>query len=421
MFDLDRWQEIYETLRKNKMRTFLTAFGVFWGIFMLVVLMGAGNGLRNGVNDQMKGFATNSIFIWPQTTTIPYYGLPRGRNFSLTNDDVIALRNNIPELEYLAPKLGGGDGGNSDNVTYGLKSGKFNVSGDVPDWCKIDPVNIVYGRLLNEKDVTDSRKVVVIGNRVQEVLFEKNENPVGKYILIKGIWFQVIGSFKPKNQNINIGGDKQQSVYIPITTMQRAYNYGQNIGFVALTTKKGNSAADVGDKVIAMLKRRHTVAPNDKDAIGHFNLEELFNQVSGLFMGINLLVWVVGTGTLLAGVIGISNIMLVIVKERTKEIGIQRAIGAPPLVIMSQIITESVVLTAIAGFVGLSLGVGLLSLINMALTSNGGGEAPFKDPQVDFNMAISALVILIISGAFAGLLPALRAIKVRPIDALRYE
>ena len=255
MFDLDRWQEIYETLRKNKMRTFLTAFGVFWGIFMLVVLMGAGNGLRNGVNDQMKGFATNSIFIWPEGTTIPYKGLPRGRNFSLNNDDVAALRNSIPELEYLAPKLGGGDGGNSDNVTFGMKSGKFNVSGDVPDWCKIDPVTIVYGRLLNEKDVTDSRKVVVIGNRVQEVLFEKNENPVGKYIRIKGIWFQVVGSFKPENQSINIGGDKQQSVYIPITTMQRAYNYGQNIGFLALTTKKGNSAADVGEKVISMLKK----------------------------------------------------------------------------------------------------------------------------------------------------------------------
>jgi len=418
MFDLDRWQEIYETLRKNKMRTFLTAFGVFWGIFMLVVLMGAGNGLRNGVNDSMKGFATNSIFIWPQGTTVPYKGLPRGRNFSLTNDDVAALRNNVPELEYLAPKLGG-DGGNGDNVMYGLKSGKFSVSGDVPDWCKIDPVVIMYGRLLNEKDVTDSRKVVVIGNRVQEVLFAKNENPVGKYIRIKGIWFQVVGSFKPQNQNINIGGDKQLSVFIPITTMQKAYNYGDNIGFLALTTKKGNSAAVVGEKVISMLKRRHDVAPNDKDAIGHFNLEELFDQVTGLFTGIDVLVWVVGTGTLLAGVIGISNIMLVIVKERTKEIGIQRAIGAPPIVIMSQIITESVVLTSIAGFFGLCLGVGLLSLLNMVMSEQKGGG--FKDPQVDFNMAIMALGILIVSGAFAGLLPALRAIKVRPIDALRYE
>jgi putative ABC transport system permease protein len=418
MFDLDRWQEIYETLRKNKMRTFLTAFGVFWGIFMLVVLLGAGNGLRNGVNDSMKGFATNSIFIWPERTSIPYKGLPRGRYFSLNNDDVAALRNSIPELEYLAPKMGG-DGGDGDNVLYGLKGGKFSISGDVPDWCKIDPVDVIYGRLLNEKDVTDSRKVVVIGNRVQEVLFKKDENPVGKYIRIKGIWFQVVGSIKPKNQNVNIGGDKQQTVFIPITTMQKAYNYGQNIGFLALTTKKGNSAAAVGEKVMSMLKRRHTVAPNDKDAIGHFNLEELFVQVTGLFTGIDVLVWVVGTGTLLAGVIGISNIMLVIVKERTKEIGIQRAIGAPPVVIMSQIITESVVLTSIAGFIGLSLGVGLLSLINMALENTNG--AGFKDPQVDFNMAISALVILIVSGAFAGLLPALRAIKVRPIDALRYE
>jgi len=201
--------------------------------------------------------------------------------------------------------------------------------------------------------------------------------------------------------------------------MQRAFNYGNNIGFVAITTTQGNSAAKVGDEVIALLKRKHSVDPKDADAIGHFNLEEIFNQVAGLFLGINVLVWIVGTGTLLAGVIGISNIMLVIVKERTKEIGIQRAIGAPPLVIMSQIITESVVLTSIAGFIGLSLGVGLLSLINMAMKTAEG--APFKDPQVDFNMAISSLVILIVAGAFAGLIPAMRAIKVRPIDALRYE
>lgn len=418
MFDLDRWQEIYQVLRQNKMRTFLTAFGVFWGIFMLVIMTGAGNGLRNGVNDGMKGFATNSVFIYSQPTTLPYKGLPRGRYFSLNNDDVAALRGSIPEVEYIAPRVGS-DGGNGDNVIRGLKGGKFSVMGDVPDWSNIDPVTIVSGRLLNEKDINDSRKVVVIGNRVQEVLFNKGENPVGKYIRIKGIWFQVVGSFKPQNQNINIGGDKQLSVFIPITTMQKAYNFGQNIGFLAITIKKGNSSAKVADKVISILKRRHSVAPADNDAIGHFNLEEIFNQVNSLLSGIDLLVLVVGTGTLLAGVIGISNIMLVIVKERTKEIGIQRAIGAPPLVIMSQIITESIVLTSIAGFIGLSLGVGLLQLISMAMASVDGGM--FKNPQVDFNMALSALGILIISGAFAGLIPAMRAIKVRPIDALRYE
>lgn len=418
MFDLDRWQEIYEVLRKNKMRTFLTAFGVFWGIFMLVVMMGAGNGLRNGVNDGMKGFATNSVFIWPQTTTVPYKGLPRGRNYSFSNDDIAVLKGAIPDLEYIAPRLWG-NGGDGDNVLRGIKSGKFSIMGDVTDWCRIDPVTMVYGRLLNEKDIEENRKVAVIGNRVQDVMFNKGENPVGKYIRIKGIWFQIVGSFKPMNQNINIGGDKQEAIFIPLTTLQRAYNYGQDLGFIAVTAKKGSSAAVVGKKVIEILKRRHTVSPEDKDAIGNFNLEEMFNQVSDLFTGINLLVWVVGTGTLLAGVIGISNIMLVIVKERTKEIGIQRAIGAPPIVIMSQIITESVVLTAIAGFFGLCMGVGLLQLINMAMTKVDGGM--FKNPQVDFNMAVAALLILIVAGAFAGLLPALRAIKIRPIDALRYE
>ena len=418
MFDLDRWQEIYQVLRKNKMRTFLTAFGVFWGIFMLVIMVGAGNGLRNGVNDQMKDFATNSVFIWAQSTSVPYKGLPRGRSYSFNNDDVIALRSSIPEMEHFAPRLQD-NGGDGDNVIRGIKSGKFGILGDYPDWCKIDPVTLLHGRLLNEKDILDSRKVVVIGNRVQEVLFNKGEDPVGKYICIKGIWFQVVGSFKPQNENFNIGGDKQQSVFIPLTTMQKAYNYGQNVGFIAITAQKGNSAASVGDKAIKLLKKRHMIAPSDNDAIGNFNLEEMFNQVSGLFMGINLLVWIVGTGTLLAGVIGISNIMLVIVKERTKEIGIQRAIGAPPIVIMSQIIMESVVLTSIAGFFGLSLGVGLLQVINVAMSNSDTGI--FKNPSVDFNMAISALGILIVSGALAGLIPALRAIKVRPIDALRYE
>ena len=418
MFDLDRWQEIYEVLRKNKMRTFLTAFGVFWGIFMLVVMMGAGNGLRNGVFDGMKAFASNSIFIWPQTTSVPYKGFPRGRNYSFSNDDIAVLKGSIPDLEYIAPRLWG-NGGDGDNVVRGIKSGKFGIMGDVTDWCRIDPVTMVYGRLLNEKDIEENRKVAVIGNRVQDVMFNKGENPVGKYIRIKGIWFQIVGSFKPMNQNINIGGDKQEAIFIPLTTLQRAYNYGQDLGFIAVTAKKGSSAAVVGKKVIEILKRRHNVSPEDKDAIGNFNLEEQFNMVSGLFTGINLLVWVVGTGTLLAGVIGISNIMLVIVKERTKEIGIQRAIGAPPIVIMSQIVTESVVLTSIAGFFGLCTGVGLLQLINMAMTKVDGGM--FKNPQVDFNMAIAALLILIVAGAFAGLLPALRAIKIRPIDALRYE
>jgi putative ABC transport system permease protein len=420
MFDLDRWQEIYHVLQKNKMRTFFTAFGVFWGIFMLVVMMGSGNGLRNGVTDGMKDFATNSVFIWSQSTTVPYKGLPRGRNFKFNNDDLDALRKEVPDIEHIAPRIGV-NSGPGDNVIHGLKGGVFTLFGDVPDWCKIDPVNVIQGRLLNDKDVIDSRKVAVIGNRVQEVLFKNGENPIGQYIRIQGVWFQVIGVFKPKSQNINFGGDKQQTIFMPFTTVQRAYNFGNSLDFIAVTAKTGSSAASVGDKAIKLLKRRHTIAPNDEQAIGNFNLEEIFKQIGGLFMGIDFLVWLVGTGTLLAGVIGISNIMLVIVKERTKEIGIQRAIGAPPIAIMSQIVMESVVLTTIAGFVGLTLGVGLIQLINMAMTSNVESRQMFKNPSVDFNMAITALTILIISGALAGLIPARRAIKVRPIDALRYE
>lgn len=420
MFDLDRWQEIYHVLRKNKMRTFFTAFGVFWGIFMLVVMMGSGNGLRNGVTEGMADFATNSVFIWTQPTTLPYKGLPRGRNYKFNNDDLDALKKEVPEMEHIATRISVyGDQGN--NVLHGIKGGSFNLFGDLPDWCKIDPVTVLQGRLLNDTDVKECRKVAVIGNRVQEVLFAKAENPIGQYIRIKGIWFQVIGVFKPKNQNINFGGDKQQTIFMPFTTVQRAYNFGNSLDFFAVTAKKGFSAATVGEKAVKLLKRRHTIAPNDDQAVGNFNLEEIFKQVGSLFMGIDFLVWIVGIGTLLAGVIGISNIMLVIVKERTKEIGIQRAIGAPPAKIISQIVMESVVLTTIAGFVGLTLGVGLLQLINTAIGTGNGDRQMFKNPSIDFNLAITALSILIISGALAGLIPAIRAIKVRPIDALRYE
>lgn len=419
MFDRDKWTEIWSSLAKNKMRTTLTAFGVFWGIFMLMVMLGSGKGLENGVKDGMGDFATNSVFMWSRSTSVPYMGLPRGRRFDFKNDDVKALRENIEELDILSPRLQvfGREG---NNVTRGLKAGAFSVFGDYAQWNEIDPVQMVQGRFINQNDTDQKRKVAVIGQKVREVLFEKEENPIGEYIRVNGIYFQVVGVFKPLSTNINFGGDKEQSIHLPFTTIQQAFNYGDRISWFAMTAANGYDATQLEQSTIKLLKERHKVAPEDERAIGFFNLEKEFKQMQGLFGGINALIWIVGTGTLLAGVIGISNIMLVVVKERTKEIGIMRAIGASPMKVISQIVSESVILTTTAGYTGLVIGVFLIELINKNLPQEGGRQM-FLNPNVDFNVAVTALLILVVSGIVAGFIPARRAVSIKPIDALRYE
>jgi putative ABC transport system permease protein len=422
MFDRDRWQEIFHTLKKNKLRTFMTAFGVFWGIFMLIIMLGSGTGLENGISSGMGNFATNSVFIWTQQTSMPYEGFPKGRNFYFDNDDIDALKKNIPEIKYLAPKIQGWSAGEGTNNTVRKnKTGAFSILGEYPDWNRVDPMDVFKGRFLNDIDIKSSRKVAIIGTRVEELLFEPDEDPIGEYIKIQGIYFLVVGVFKPLNTNINFGGEKEQSIYIPLTTLQKTYNYGDIVYWFSATSRDDIPASVVEEKAMALLARRHTIHPEDKEAFGHFNLEEEFSQMNGLFKGIAGLIWIVGIGTLLAGVIGISNIMLVVVKERTAEIGIQRALGATPMYVMTQIVLESVILTTIAGYVGLVFGVGLLELINYAMVNFGMDNEMFRRPEVDFYVAIWSLVILIISGAIAGLIPARRAVRIKPIDALRDE
>jgi putative ABC transport system permease protein len=424
MFDRDRWQEIFSALKKNKLRTALTAFGVFWGIFMLVIMLGSGKGLENGVYDGMGGFATNSVFMWTQNTTVPYKGLKKGRWFNFNNNDTKMLREQIPEIESLAPRLQARfwnkEGQNT--VVRGLKTGAFNIFGDEPDFNKIDPVTILKGRYINFEDIEKCRKVVVIGTRVADLLFEKTENPLGQYIQVRGIYFMVVGVFKSQHN----GGQaewQEKIVEMPLTTLQRVYSYGNQVGWYGITSKANVSVNYVEDKAKALLKKQHTIAPEDNEAIGSENVEKQFIKINKLFLGIRALIWIVGIGTLLAGVIGVSNIMLIIVKERTKEIGIQRALGATPFNIISQIITESVFLTSIAGYIGLLLGVGVVELINMVLekTQEAGSNMMFTRPEVDFNVAITSLIILIVCGAIAGFIPAKRAINVKPIEALRYE
>ena len=419
MFDIDHWQEIYHVLRKNKLRTFLTAFGVFWGIFMLVVMMGSGNGLKNGISQNFGDMATNSVFIWTQQTTIPYKGFTRGRRYYFRNNDAQALHDGIPEIKYMAPRTNvGGFNGNS-NVVRGLKTGQFSIFGDYPVFNLIDPMNITEGRFINDIDIQEQRKVIVVGKRVIETLFEKNEKPLGQYIKIQGVYFKIIGTFTSKRTGEAAIQDNQR-IFMPFTTIQKTFNMGDAIGFFNITSQDGIPVSIVEDKAIALLKKRHSIAPEDDRAVGHFNLENEYKKMQGLFFGIRLLIWIVGIGTLLAGVIGVSNIMLVVVKERTREIGIQRALGATPTIIIGQIITEAVVLTTFAGYLGLTVGVGLLELIDRLLESTGSTEM-FRHPGINFNIAITSLVILVISGAFAGFIPARRAIAVKPIDALRYE
>jgi len=420
MFDKDRWTEVYMALKSNKLRTFLTAFGVFWGIFMLIIMLGSGKGLENGVYYGMGDFATNSVFIWAQPTSKPYKGFKQGRQYHFTNQDTRAILDNVPEIKLLAPRIQARRGEGNNNVIRGLKTGAFNILGDVPDVNKIDPLDMQKGRFLNEIDLQKNRKIAVIGRRVKDVLFEEEEEAVGEYIKINGIFFQVVGVFKSMHSQ-GWGEWQDQCVFIPFTTLQKTYNYGNRVGHYSITSKGNYTASYVEDKVKALLKRRHKVHPDDARAIGSHNVEKEFIKINQLFLGISGLIWIVGIGTLMAGIIGVSNIMLFIVKKRTKEIGIQRAIGASPSMIISSVITESVVLTGLAGWIGLVVGVGLLELLSMAIEKSGGEQPMFTHPEVDFNLAIMALGILVCAGILAGIIPAKRAVAIKPIDAIRDE
>ena len=416
LFERDNWQEIFATIRKNKLRTFLTMLGVFWGIFMLVIMLGAGNGLRNGIMKDFGGTATNSFYIWAQTTTKAYQGMKPGRNFTYNLADYEALKQ-IPELDVISPlnQVGGFEGAN--NVVRGLKTVAAEIQANFPKSVEIEQVKIKEGRFLNENDVKEKRKVCVIGPRIAETLYKKGEPIIGTYIRVNGVYFKVIG-ITMVSATGNDGRQQAQRINMPFSTFQNTYNFGDVIGWFAIKSKENISAAVSEKKVIAILKERHKIAPDDLKAIGHFNLEEEYNKLKGLFIGIQTLIWIVGIGTLLAGVIGISNIMLIVVKERTKEIGVKRALGAVPYQIISQIVIESVFLTSFAGYFGLIAGILLLEALNSVIGNSGD---MFLNPTVDLKVALIALSVLIVSGAIAGLIPASKAVAIKPVEALRSE
>lgn len=415
VLDLDRWQEIWATITQNKSRSVLTAFGVFWGMFMLVVMVGAGSALQKGINSNIEGFATNSCFIWAQQTSEPYKGFKKGRQWEMKNSDIPVLLNNTPEIEYLAPVLFGGRGTN--NVVRNDVAGSFSVKGNYPVYNLVDESKMVYGRYINDIDIAEQRKVCIIGERVYEVLFPTKENPIGKQIKVNGIYFQVIGVSRHLS-SVNIGGNEKETVVLPFSTMQQAYNMGNDVHFMAVTAKPGVKVKVIEDKIRQILKQLNNISPDDKTAVGGMNIEDEFTMFLYLGLGIAFLIWFVGVGTLIAGGIGISNIMLVTIRERTKEIGIRRALGATPRTIITQILSESIILTLIAGISGLMFGVGLLHAAGIILSQ---GDQFFKDPQISFVVAIASLMILVIIGTFAGFLPAKRAMNIKPIEAIREE
>lgn len=416
LFDLDRWQEIWITITHNKSRSFLTAFGVFWGMFMLVLMVGAGKALDKGISSQIEGFSVNSRFFWTNPTGKPYKGFSKGRSWMMKSSDIPVIRHRVEELEYLSPMLFGNR--SERNVVRGEFYGRYGIQGCYPEANEIQRNIMTYGRYINDIDIAEKRKVCVIGDRVYEELFPKGENPLGKLIRVNGIYFQVVGVTRPLSENMSIGGNPRTTVALPFTTMQQAFNQGDMVHFIGATAKPGIRVKMVEDKVKALLKERHQIAPDDNDAVGGFNVEDQFTMFNYLGLGIAILIWIVGLGTLFAGAIGVSNIMLVTVRERTKEIGIRRALGATPRNIIGQILSESIVLTLLAGIGGIVIGVGILSATGIAMSQ---GDQFFKDPQISFTIGIVALLILVIIGAFAGYLPAQRAMMIKPIEAIREE
>ncbi|MDD5151240.1 MAG: ABC transporter permease [Flavobacterium sp.] len=421
MFDRDKWDEILEALTANTFRTILTAFGVFWGIFILVILLAAGNGLENGVKQGFSGMATNTMFMWTQATSKPYKGLPKTRQFNFQNRDVPALKEKFPDLLYVSPRnqLGGHNG--SNNVVRGTKTAAFNVYGDYPEYVKQESMDIIRGRFVNYQDIESSRKVAVIGQGVIDGLYEKVEEVIGSYIEVNGVNFMVVGVYKTKGNNNGNAEENQKNIFIPFTAFQQAFNYGDRVGWMALTANDDASITDLKPKILEFIKSRHSISPDDERAIGNFDLYAEFSKILGLFSILRFIAYFVGTLVLLSGVIGISNIMLIVVKERTKEIGIRRALGATPAAIRSQILLEAIFLTISAGMLGIGAATGVLIIINKILDSMPSEGSMFANPSVDLPVVFFALIILVGSGLLAGFIPAQTAIKVKPVDALRTE
>ena len=411
-FDLDTWEEILVTITRNKTRSLLTAFGIFWGIFMLISLLGGAKGMQETLSLQFKGFATNSGFMGTNQTSKAYRGFQQGRYWDLENKDVERILRNVEGADVVTPTLARW----GVNIVYNEQKISGTLKGLYPIYSQIEEPLITQGRYLNDMDVRDNRKVCIIGKQIYESLFPGGENPCGKYIEINGIYYQVIG-VNMGTGNVSIQGNTETSVIIPFSTMQNNYNFGQKVQMIAYTARKGYAISEVEKDIARIVKQAHLIHPDDDQALLPLNAEVLFGMMDNLFSGIRILGWMVGLGTLLAGAIGVSNIMMVTVKERTTEIGIRRAIGARPNDILQQILSESIVLTSLAGMSGITFAVFLLNIVESTTSTP---TAPIHF-QISFWQAIGACILLIILGLLAGLAPAYRAMAVKPIEAIRDE
>jgi putative ABC transport system permease protein len=420
-FEMDILQEILHTVRQNRLRSLLTAFGVFWGLFMLVIMIGTGHGLQKGAYSEFSGYATNSVFIWPRLSTKPHKGFPIGRRFKFTNEDTEIIRRMVPGVSSLAPRARkrGGDGDN--NVTHGDRTATLTIYGDHPEVKNIRLLQMISGRFLNRLDLAERRKVAVLGEETVKLLFEKEESPMGTYVSINNINFKVVGVYRLPSRNDEDYEEEAKAVFLPLSTFQQVFNWGEVVGWFSITSQPQIKVSDVRDEVIRILADRHAISPEDKRAFGSWNMEDEFQKIADLFTGIRFIVWFVGIFTLIAGIIGVSNIMLIAVKERTREIGIKRTVGATPFSVISQVLMEALLLTSIPGYLALVCAVAVLEGVGHLIHILKIDAQMFQDPSIDFAAALLALAVLTIAGTLAGLIPAYRAVQGKPVEALRYE
>ncbi len=416
IFDRDLWSEIFHTLGKNMFRTFLTMLGVIFAMIILILLLGSANGMSNGFDKIFAGTASNSLFVWGQSTSEPYKGFERGRRIRFKIEDAEILKKNIPEIETLAPRI---ELGSHRGIVTVYRNGRTSgsaVYGDYPQIDEITKKKLVEGRFLNNNDINQSKKVCVIGEETYELLFDKGENAIGESLRINGVFFSIVGIYKP-NDNINIDGEN--TVFIPFTTFQKAFGSGDRMGWMAISVAANTKVSFVENQIKTLLKNKYDISPEDERAIGSFDMSEIFNNITAFTTVLQGFSFFVGIFTLLAGVIAISNILLITVKERTKEIGVRRAMGATPKIVKRQIVLEAIVLTAFAGLIGFSISIGILSGLDAAFGS--GEEFPFVNPMISIPQFLISFFLMVGLSVLIGLIPANRALKIRPIEALREE
>jgi putative ABC transport system permease protein len=411
---LDGLQEILFTLRQNKLRTLLTAFGVFWGIFMLILLLGAGRGMQNGVWEDFGTEVLDFIIIYTGETSVAHNGRGLGRRIRLDDGDIRAISEQVPGVRVISGESHGGNalvsyrGKNSDSQIAGIPDEFFRIKEDVP---------FNFGRKPNMLDEDESRKLAFIGQPIVDRLFAPGQDPVGQYIRVKDVMMRVVGVYYDKGNR----GQNSNRVLIPQSTYRQMYGGGDKTDVIWVRPEKGADGFAVEKQAVELLKRRHDVAPADSRGVQSFNMAMPAKSINGLFIGINVFIWFVGLGTLMAGIVGISNIMIITVKERTREIGVRKALGATPFTIVSTLLLESTLVTAVAGYIGLVCGVALLELVSFGLRTAGAKLPYFLNPEVDFRVAITAIALLVGVGVLAGLFPALRAARITPIEAMRAE